>query len=330
MKARKARRAAIRSGPCRGSKRPVSTRCDHARAVHRPWRSNDVGRRRERCEEDAGRRLRWREGLARPSATVQMSDHGPIGRALRPEPPPFSWIGRRRAPRSATKPCSPRPLHPRPRRPLLLPGPSPRRSGEVEEQEAPPRRTPRDRAMFDASSIAAPVPGREARRRLRRRPGRAVESLAADQLRPGAAPLRERMLDAARPPAASPRRARRPGGSHGAVAAVARSDAARSRPRSLGVGEGASARSPARRPRRSGRIQICSRCTGSVLRRVDLAVRDAGAGGHALHVAGRDRRSRCPCCPGARSAPASDVGDDLHVGVRMASGSPSPARRGPR
>jgi hypothetical protein len=45
---------------------------DPAGAEQRPWRSKDVGRRRERCEEDAGRSLRWREGLARPSSSVQL------------------------------------------------------------------------------------------------------------------------------------------------------------------------------------------------------------------------------------------------------------------
>src|SRR5688572_16615036 len=54
------------------------------------------------------------------------------------------------------------------------------------------------------------------------------------------------------------------------------------------------------------------------LRRIEFAVRDAGAGGHALDVTGANDRSRAHRVLVLEAA-LEDVGDDLHVAMRMAS-----------
>src|SRR5512146_3335919 len=52
------------------------------------------------------------------------------------------------------------------------------------------------------------------------------------------------------------------------------------------------------------------------LRRVELAVTDAGAGGHALHLAGPDDRTGADAVLVLERA-FEDVGDDLHVAMAM-------------
>lgn len=56
-------------------------------------------------------------------------------------------------------------------------------------------------------------------------------------------------------------------------------------------------------------IQICRKCSGSA----ELAVLDAGAGAHALHLAGSDHRVGTKAVLMLECSP-KDVGGDVHAG----------------
>ena len=75
-------------------------------------------------------------------------------------------------------------------------------------------------------------------------------------------------------------------------------------------------------PRSFGSIQICRKCVVSFGGVVELAVLDAAAGAHALHVAGTDHAGRAagapvPMLSRCASSPDEHVADDLHVAMAV-------------
>ena len=52
--------------------RSTSSTVRVSESVHLPWRSNDVGRRSRTWRRGRGEKASWREGLQRPSTTIQM------------------------------------------------------------------------------------------------------------------------------------------------------------------------------------------------------------------------------------------------------------------